>query len=93
MNYDDKNDDFSKGDKNRIELKVNGRIFPLWVVKNFKKYTLPDIIRGKDEDPCQEKISFESDYHDIYNPKLSLSFLVKKDNSILENKPNQDFLD
>ena len=59
MNYDDKNDDFSKGDKNRIELKVNGRIFPLWVVKNFKKYTLPDIIRGKDEDPCQEKISFE----------------------------------
>ena len=45
-----------KSDSNRIELKVNGRIFPHWVLKNFKKYTLPDIIRGKDEDPCQEKI-------------------------------------
>ncbi len=59
MDYDNKMETFSKGSSNRIELKVNGRIFPLWVLKNFKKFTLPDIIRGKDEDPCQEKISNE----------------------------------
>ena len=49
----------NKKDPNRIDLKVNGRIFPLWVLKNFKKYTLPEIIRDKNEDPCMEKISNE----------------------------------
>lgn len=42
-----------------INLEINGRIFPSWVVKNFKKFTLPEIVRNKDEDPCQEKISDE----------------------------------
>ncbi len=60
MEYEEKNspNPVGKSDK-RIELKVNGRVFPLWVLKNFKKFTLPEIIRGKDEDPCQEKISNE----------------------------------
>ena len=49
----------NKKDPNRIDLRVNGRIFPLWVLKNFKKYTLPEIIRDKNEDPCMEKISNE----------------------------------
>jgi len=37
-----------------IDLKVNGRLFPLWILKNFKKYKLPDIIRKKGEDPCEK---------------------------------------
>jgi superfamily II DNA or RNA helicase len=42
-----------------INLEVNGRIFPNWVLKNFKKFTLPEIIRKEGEDPCQEKLKNE----------------------------------
>jgi len=73
------NDDLSN--KNVYpNLKVNGRIFPIWLLKNFKKYRLPEIIRKDDEDPCsirtklelkkyQEFIAsyldYNSPYHDI----------------------------
>jgi hypothetical protein len=61
-------------------LKINGRLFPIWILKNFKKYKLPEIIRKDDEDPCQIKtklelrkyqefigayLSYDSPYHDI----------------------------
>jgi superfamily II DNA or RNA helicase len=38
-----------------INLEQNGRVFPLWVMENFKKYILPEIIRQEGEDPCNEK--------------------------------------
>jgi hypothetical protein len=38
-----------------INLQHNGRIFPSWVMSNFKKYILPDIIKKEGEDPCNEK--------------------------------------
>ena len=28
-----------------LRLNQNGRIFPTWIMKNFKKYILPEIIR------------------------------------------------
>ena len=31
-----------------------------------------------------DKTSMESEPHDIYNPKLSLSFLINKDDQILD---------
>uniref|UniRef100_A0A6C0M1E9 Helicase ATP-binding domain-containing protein n=1 Tax=viral metagenome TaxID=1070528 RepID=A0A6C0M1E9_9ZZZZ len=37
---------------NYIDLKINGRLFPVWVLHNFKKYKLPPIIHATDEDPC-----------------------------------------
>lgn len=43
----------------RLDLKINGRLFPAWVMMNFKKYTLPEIIRKEGEDPCNEKIKKE----------------------------------
>jgi hypothetical protein len=61
-------------------LKINGRIFPVWILKNFAKYKLPEIIRKDDEDPCQIKtklelrkyqefvgayLDYRSPYHDI----------------------------
>lgn len=61
-------------------LKINGRIFPIWILKNFAKYKLPEIIRKDDEDPCQIKtklelrkyqefigsyLDYKSPYHDI----------------------------
>lgn len=42
-----------------IDLKVNGRIFPNWIMKNFYKYKLPKIMRKDGEDPCDEKLKKE----------------------------------
>ena len=44
---------------NEINLTVNGRIFPTWIMMNFKKYQLPEIIRKQGEDPCNEKVKIE----------------------------------
>ena len=40
--------------KKYIELKINGRLFPTWILKNFKKYKLPEIMQTG-EDPCNAK--------------------------------------
>jgi superfamily II DNA or RNA helicase len=42
--------------KKDIVLDENGRIFPNWVMQNFKKYVLPEIVRKEGEDPCNEKL-------------------------------------
>ena len=42
-----------------INLDVNGRMFPLWVLANFKDYELPEILRKEGEDPCNEKFKKE----------------------------------
>ena len=43
--------------QNYPDLKVNGRLFPLWILANFKKYALPPIERKDGEDPCNKKSS------------------------------------
>lgn len=42
-----------------VDLKNNGRIFPIWVLRNFKKYKLPEIFRKENEDPCNVEIKLE----------------------------------
>lgn len=42
-----------------ISLTVNGRLFPEFVLKNFKKYKLPEILRKEDEDPCNVQTKME----------------------------------
>lgn len=42
---------------NYIDLKINGRLFPSWVMANFKDYKLPEIKRKDGEDPCNVKTS------------------------------------
>lgn len=65
---------------NYVDLRLNGRLFPTWVMMNFKKFTLPDIIREEGVDPCSVKgkhglrtyqkflssyLSFKSPFRDI----------------------------
>ena len=38
--------------QNYIDFKVNGRLFPLWILYNFKKYKLKPIVKIPGEDPC-----------------------------------------
>ena len=45
--------------KENLELTINGKLFPSWVLLNFKKYQLPEIIRKEGDDPCNEKFKKE----------------------------------
>lgn len=42
-----------------IDLKSNGRLFPAWVLKNFKKYKLSEILHVENEDPCNVQTKLE----------------------------------
>lgn len=44
---------------NFIDLTNNGRLFPIWVMKNFRQYKLPPIIMKPGEDPCSIKVKKE----------------------------------
>jgi superfamily II DNA or RNA helicase len=77
---DDIRNDESRNKNVYPNLKINGRIFPVWLLKNFSKFKLPEIIRKDNEDPCnittklelrkfQEFIAsyldYRSPYHDV----------------------------
>lgn len=65
-----------------IDLKsIDGKLFPSFIVHNFAKYKLPEILRDPDEDPCKQKISgkelrlyqvFISKYLDYNSPYQDL---------------------
>ena len=42
--------------ESNINLEINGRLFPSWLLENFKTYELPEIFRKEGEDPCNEQI-------------------------------------
>lgn len=37
-----------------VDLKNNGRLFPVWILHNFKKYKLPKVLTIPGVDPCKE---------------------------------------
>ena len=62
------------------DLRYNGRIFPIWILKNFAKYKLPEIIIKENDDACNKQtkeqlkkyqefiasyLDYKSPYHDI----------------------------
>jgi hypothetical protein len=54
-----------------IDFKINGRLFPTWVMANFKKFKLPEIITKDDEDPCNTGQSkFELRKYQIFASKF-----------------------
>jgi len=56
---DDIRNDESRNKNSYPNLKINGRIFPIWLLKNFSKFKLPEIIRKDNEDPCNITTKFE----------------------------------
>lgn len=40
---------------NYVDLKINGRMFPSWILLNFKKYKLPEVLVEEGKDPCLRK--------------------------------------
>ena len=38
-----------------IDLKTNGRLFPTWIMANFRKFKLPEAIKNANDDPCIRK--------------------------------------
>jgi superfamily II DNA or RNA helicase len=51
-----------------IDLKINGRIFPQWILANFKSYKLPDIMQSED-DPCFTKTKDELRKYQVFLSK------------------------
>lgn len=71
---------YKKKESKYIDFRFNGRLFPSWVMANFKKYKLPEVIVKDDEDPCSRKtklalriyqafagqfLDYRSPYHDM----------------------------
>ena len=52
-----------------VDLLTNGRLFPNWILANFKQYKLPDIMIGKD-DPCKKTLSPEYRKYQLFVGKF-----------------------
>jgi hypothetical protein len=63
-------------ENNYIDLKTNGRLFPVWVLHNFKKYELPPIIYESKEDPCIEVNKKNSTKENLKQLRLHQKFLT-----------------
>jgi superfamily II DNA or RNA helicase len=53
-----------------VDLKVNGKLFPSWVVANFPKFKLPEIIMDADKDACNEKVKSGLREYQIFVSKI-----------------------
>jgi hypothetical protein len=60
---------FNKQYDKYINLKMNGRLFPSWIMKNFSAYQLPEIVQS-DDDPCFKKTKMELRKYQIFLGKL-----------------------
>lgn len=49
----------SKKQDQYVDLKTSGRIFPIWILHNFKRYKLPEILRKESDDPCNVEVKME----------------------------------
>jgi superfamily II DNA or RNA helicase len=64
-------------ENNYIDLKtLNGRLFPIWVLDNFKKYKLQPIIYDSKEDPCLEINKNNNTKENLKQLRLHQKFLT-----------------
>ena len=52
-----------------VNLKISGRIFPSWILKNFKEYKLPEIFIDENQDPCSIKTKKELNKYQTFLAK------------------------
>jgi superfamily II DNA or RNA helicase len=57
--------DYKKRKNNYVDFKLNGRLFPSWVMANFSKYKLPEIVQTED-DPCFKKSKLELRKYQVF---------------------------
>ncbi len=70
--YQQSRESYSK--KNRyVDLTINGRLFPSWILANFKKYKLPEIVRNSGEDPCKGTLDSGKIKYELKKYQLFLS--------------------
>lgn len=56
-----------------VDLKINGRLFPSYILANFKSYKLPEIMQSED-DPCFRKSKEElKKYQEFFGKYLSFN--------------------
>lgn len=60
--------------QNFIDLKINGRLFPLWVLSNFRKYKIKPLEKVTGNDPCNYKPEGQQEEFRVYQRFLA-SFL------------------
>jgi hypothetical protein len=53
-----------------VDLKINGRLFPSWVVANFSKLKLPEIILDPDKDACSVREKERLKEYQIFISKI-----------------------
>ena len=54
-------------DNKYIDLKINGRLFPSWINKNFKQYKLESVFNKSGVDPCANTINNNKNNNDNNN--------------------------
>ena len=52
-----------------VDLRINGRLFPSWILANFKSYKLPDVVKS-DDDPCFRKSKLELRKYQLFLSKF-----------------------
>lgn len=51
-----------------VDLKINGRLFPTYILANFKSYKLPEVLKT-DEDPCSKQTKAELRKYQLFLSK------------------------
>lgn len=47
-------------DQNKyVDLKINGRLFPSWLLSNYRHFKVPEYMLKEGEDPCNKKVKLE----------------------------------
>lgn len=55
-----------------VQINLNGRLFPTWILANYKYYKLPEVVKTE-EDPCTSKSTVEHSKRELRKYQLFIS--------------------
>ena len=61
---------YQKNREKYIDFKINGRLFPTWVLANFPKFKLPEIIQDDNYDACAKRGESKLHEYQIFISKI-----------------------